>query len=44
MTQLIEELQEIYKVQYLEENKLDVDDLDDHQKFWFYITKQLKLN
>jgi hypothetical protein len=25
----------------LEENKLDVDDLDDHQKFWFYITKQL---
>ena len=38
---LIEELQEIYKIQYLEENKLDVDDLDDHQKFWFYITKQL---
>ncbi|MBK6836478.1 MAG: 1-acyl-sn-glycerol-3-phosphate acyltransferase [Bacteroidetes bacterium] len=40
---LIEELQEIYKIQYLEENKLDLDDLDDHQKFWFYITKQLNL-
>lgn len=40
---LIDELQEIYKIQFLEEQQLDTEDLDNHQKFWFYITKQLNL-
>jgi len=41
--ELIEQLQDIYKIQYIEENKLNTNDLDDHQKFWFYITKQLNI-
>lgn len=40
---LLEQLQEIYKEQYLEENKLNKNNLDNHQQFWFYITNQLNL-
>ena len=39
--EVIEQLQDICKHQFLTENKLDHTDLGDHQKYWYYITRQL---
>jgi 1-acyl-sn-glycerol-3-phosphate acyltransferase len=38
---LLEQLQEIYKYQYLEENNKNTNDLEMHQQFWFFITEKL---
>lgn len=40
---LIEQLQEIYKYQYIEESNKNTNDLDNHQQYWFYITEKLNL-
>jgi hypothetical protein len=39
--QLIEQIQEIYKEQYLTEENYSVNDLANHRYFWFYITEKL---
>jgi glycerol-3-phosphate O-acyltransferase/dihydroxyacetone phosphate acyltransferase len=39
--QLIEQIQEIYKEQYLTEENYNVNDLANHRYFWFYITEKL---
>ncbi|HEY1038591.1 MAG TPA: 1-acyl-sn-glycerol-3-phosphate acyltransferase, partial [Bacteroidia bacterium] len=41
--EVIEQLQDICKHQFLTENKLDRNDLSDHHKYWDYITKQLNM-
>jgi 1-acyl-sn-glycerol-3-phosphate acyltransferase len=38
---LLEQLQEIYKYQFLAENNLEEQNLENHQKFWFFITEKL---
>jgi len=40
---LLEQLQEIYKYQFLEENNKNTEDLEMHQQFWFYITEKLNI-
>ena len=39
--ELVEQLQEIYKDQYLIENQYNTENLDTHRHFWFYITDKL---